>query len=148
MFREFKLDHASKTSIVKVFEPFDHAVLHRMKLLDFLQPQHQPSPPPQSSTHAHSSSTQPPFTKPPSTQLSPSFSDAFYNSLSAKILSLQTQQTSMMASKFELLNNQFLLMEHFMNMRLKMDSFEATQLEILDHLKTHFLPPLPPESNI
>ena len=58
--------------------------------------------------------------------------------LSAEILALQTQQSFMMASQSALLNNQSLLMEHFMNMQLKMNSFEATQLEILDHLKTHF----------
>jgi len=50
----------------------------------------------------------------------------------------------MMASQSALLNNQSLLIEHFMNMQLKMDSFEATKLEILDHLKTHFPPPLDP----
>ena len=44
----------------------------------------------------------------------------------------------MMASQSALLNNQSLLMKHFMNMQLKLDSFEATQLEILDHLKFIF----------
>ena len=123
-----------------------------MKLLDFPQtppqpqpqPQHQPSPPPQSFTQAPSSSTQPPFTEPLSIQTPPSFPDAFYNSLSAEILALQTQQSSMMAFQSALLNNQSLIMEYFMNMQLKINSFEATQLEILDHLKTHFLPPPPP----
>ena len=42
VFRNFKLDLASETSVVKVFEPFDRAVLHRMKLLDFPQPPPQP----------------------------------------------------------------------------------------------------------
>ena len=56
VFQKFKIDFASETSVVKVFEPFDRAVLHRMKLLDFPQPppqpqpQHQPSPPRQTST--------------------------------------------------------------------------------------------------
>ena len=44
----------------------------------------------------------------------------------------------MMASQSALLNNRSLLMKHLLNMQLKMDSFEAIQLEILDHLETHF----------
>ena len=54
VFRKFHIDLASKTSVVKVFEPFDRVVLHRMKLHDFShpppQPQHPPSPPLQSFT--------------------------------------------------------------------------------------------------
>ena len=61
MFRKFHIDLSSETSVVKVFEPFDRDVLHRMKLHDFPQP---PPQPPQSSTQAPSSSTQPPFTEP------------------------------------------------------------------------------------
>ena len=120
VFRKFKLDLSSKTSVVKVFEPFDRAILHRMKLLDLPLPQPQPqqqrSSPSQSSTQAPSS-TQPPSTEPPSTQLPPTFFlDVFYNSLSAEILAVQNQQASMIASQTALLNNQSLLMEHFMNM--------------------------------
>ena len=92
MFRKFKIDLAFETSVVKVFEPFDHAVLHRMKFHDFPQPPPQPqhllSHPLQSSTQVPSSSTQPPFTEPTSSQPPPSFPDAFYNSISAKILTL------------------------------------------------------------
>jgi len=104
--------------------------------------------PPKSSIQAPFSVTQPPFIEPPSSQTPPSFPDVFYNLISAEILALHTQQTFMMTSQSVLLNNQSLLMEHFMNMQLKIDSFEATQLEILDLLKTHFSPPPPPRSNI
>ena len=103
-----------------------------MKLYDFPQPppqpqpKHQPSPPPQNSTQVPSLSTQPPFTEPTSSQPPPSFLDAFYNSISAKILTLQAQQQSMLNSQSVLLNNQSLLMEHFMNIQLKTESFEAT----------------------
>ena len=134
--------------------PFDRAVLHCMKLHDFLQPppqpqpQHPPSPPPQRSTQVPSSSTKPPFTEPTSSQSPPLFPDAFYNSIYAEILTLQAQQQSMLNSQSALLTNQSLLMEHFMNMQLKMESFEAIQIEILDLLKTYFPPPPPPRSNI
>ena len=81
VFRKFKIDLSSETSVVKVFEPFDRIVLHHMKLHDFPQPppqpQHPPSPLPQSSTQVSSSSTQPPFTEPTSSQPPPSFPDAF-----------------------------------------------------------------------
>ena len=59
VFRKFHIDLAFETSVIKVFEPFDRVVLHRMKLYDFPhpppQPQHAPSPPPQSSTQVPSS---------------------------------------------------------------------------------------------
>ena len=120
MFQKFYIDLAFETSVIKVFEPFDRVVLHRMKLIDFLQlppqPQHPPSPPPQSSTQAAFSSTQPPFTEPPSSQPPPSYPNAFYNSVSVEIESLQAQQQSMMNSQDALLTNQSLLMEHFMSM--------------------------------
>jgi len=123
-----------------------------MKLHDFSQPspqsKHPPSPPPQSSTQGLSSSTQPPFTKPPSSQPPPSYPHVFHNSISADILTLQAQQQSMLNFQSALLTNQSLLMEHFMNMQLKMESFETTQKEILDFLKTRFPPPPPPESDI
>ena len=45
VFRKFKLDLAFETSVVKVLEPFDRAVLHRMKVLDL--PQRPPLPQPQ-----------------------------------------------------------------------------------------------------
>ena len=70
VFRKFKLDLASKISVVKVFD--DRSVLHRMKLLDIPPPQHTPPPPPQSSTQPPSSSSQPPPTQP----TPPYFSDA------------------------------------------------------------------------
>ena len=90
MFQKFHIDLASETSVIKVLEPFDRVVLHRMKLHDFPHPPPQPpSPPPQSSTQAPSSSTQPPFTEPPSSQPPPSYPDTFYNSISAEILTLQ-----------------------------------------------------------
>ena len=58
VFRKFHIDFASETSVIKVFEPFDRTILHRMKLHDFPYPPPQPSsPPPQSSTQALSSST-------------------------------------------------------------------------------------------
>jgi len=120
VFQKFKLDLASEISVVKVFEPFDHSVLHGIKLLDIPPPY--PSPPRQSSTQAPQSSTQPPLTEPPPTQLPPSqptpphFFDAYYNTLSTEIMEVQNQQASMMASQTALLNNQTLLMEYFMNM--------------------------------
>jgi len=147
VFWKFHIDLASETSVVKVFEPFDRAVLHRMKLHDFPHPpphpQHPPSPPPQSSTQAPSSSTQPPPQS--STQEPPSYPDAFYSSISVEIETLQNRQQSMMDSQDALLSNQFLLMNHFMIMQLKMESFETTQKEILDLLKTRFPPPPPPD---
>ena len=90
-------------------------------------PQHPPSPPPQSSSQVPSFSTQPPFTEPPSSQPPPSYPGAFYNSISVEIMTLQAQQQSIMDSRDALLTNQFLLMEHFMSMQLKMESFEITQ---------------------
>ena len=54
----------------------------------------------------------------------------------------------MLNSQSVLLTNQSLLMEHFMSMQLKIESFETTQQEILDLLKTRFPPPPPPESDI
>ena len=38
VFQKFHIDLTSETSVVKVFELFDRAVLHRMKLHDFLHP--------------------------------------------------------------------------------------------------------------
>ena len=47
MFRKFHINLDSETSVIKVFEPFDRAVLHRMKLTDIPHPPPQPpSPPP------------------------------------------------------------------------------------------------------
>jgi len=62
-------------------------------------------------------------------------------------MEVQNQQASMMASQTALLNNQSILMEHFMNMQLKMDSFEVTQQEMLGLLKSHFPPPPPPSGS-
>ena len=42
VFRKFHIDLASEMSVVKVFEPFDRAVLHVMKLHDFPHPPSQP----------------------------------------------------------------------------------------------------------
>ena len=149
MFRKFHIDLASETSVIKVFEPFDRVVLHRMKLHDFPHPLPQPpSPPPQSSTQPPSSSTPPPFTELPPSQPPPSYVDAFYNSLSVEIESLHAKQQFIQDSQNALLDNQTLLMNHFMSMQLKMDSFASTQTEILNILKTHFPPPPPPGSDI
>ena len=63
-------------------------------------------------------------------------------------MTLQAQQQSMLDSQAALLINQSLLMDHFMSMQLKIESFETTQKEILDLLKTRFPPPPPPGSNI
>jgi len=41
-------------------------------------------------------------------------------------MEVQNQQVSMMASQTAVINNQILLMEHFLNMQLKMDTFEVT----------------------
>ena len=148
VFRKFHIDLDSETSVIKVFEPFDRAVLHRMKLHDFPHPPPQPPSPPHSSTPAPSSSTQPPFTEPPSSQPPPSYADAFYNSLSVEIESLHAKQQFIQDSQNALLENQSLLMTHFEHMQLKMDSFASTQTEILNILKAHFPPPPPPGSDI
>ena len=89
IFRKYHVDLASETS-VKIFELFDSAAIHRMKLTDIppTPPQHPSSPPP-SPTQGLSSSSQP-FHDPPSTQ-PPPYADAFYNSMSAQIASIQTQ---------------------------------------------------------
>ena len=71
-------------------------------------------------------------------------SDAYYNTLTAEVLEIKSQQTSVMESHTALFNNQSMLMKHFLNMQIKMDFFEATQQEMLGILKTHFPPPLPP----
>ena len=110
MFRKFHIDLASETSVIKVFEPFDRDVLHRMKFHDFPHPPLQPpSPPLQSSTQAPSSSTQPPFTEPPSSQPPRSYADACYNSLSIEIESLHAKQQVIQDSQNALLKNQSLL---------------------------------------
>ena len=44
-------------------------------------------------------------------------------------MEVQNQQAFMVISQTTLLNNQSMLMEHFLNMQIKMDSFEATQQE-------------------
>jgi len=42
----------------------------------------------------------------------------------------------MMESQTALLNNQSMLMDHFLNMHIMMDTLEATQQKILGILKT------------
>jgi len=89
IFKKFKVDLSSKSNIIKIFEIFDRSIL-RMKLLD---------PPPQPSTQP------PPRTQPESTfQSSTShFDDAYYNTLTAQVMDLKTQQTSMLESQAALL---------------------------------------------
>ena len=146
IFRKFHVDLASETSVVKIFELFDRAAIHRMKLTDIPPPEpHQPSSPPPSPPQGPSSSSQPPFNEPPPTQ-PPPYADAFYNSLSAEIASIQTQQQVLQDSQSQVLANQSLLMNRFEHMQIQMDSFASTQSAILSLLKIHFPPPPPPGS--
>ena len=77
-----------------------------------------PTFPSQGSQYQSQSSSQPP----------PSyFDDAYFNTLTAKVLEIKTQQASMMESQTSLLNNQSMIMDQFLNMNIKMDTLEATQ---------------------
>ena len=134
VFCKFKIDLASETNVVKLFELFGRSVLLRMELFG--------TPPPQPTFSSQSS--QRPFQS--SSQLPPShFSDAYYNTLTVEVLAIKTQQAPMIESQIALFNSQSMLMDHFLNINIKMDTFEATQQEILGILKTQF-PPLPPPS--
>jgi len=124
VFRKFKIDFASETTVVKLFEPFDRSVLLRMKLLEIPPPR--PTFPSQGSQHQSQSSSQPPPSH---------FEDAYYNTLTAEVLEIKTQQASIMESQTALLNSQSILMDHFLNMHIKMNTLEATQQEILSILK-------------
>ena len=148
IFRKFHVDLTSETSVIKIFELFDRAAIHRMKLTDLPPPPpQQPSSPPHSPTQPPTSSTQPPFNEPPPTQ-PPPYADAFYNSLSAEIASLHANNQVIQDNQTTLLHNQSLLMTRFETMQLQMDSFASTQTEILNLLKTHFPPPPPPGSDL
>ena len=75
VFRKFKINLVSETNIIKLFESFDRSILLRQKLLE--TPPQQPTFPSQSFQHPSQSSSQP----------RPShFSDAYYNTLTAKVL--------------------------------------------------------------
>ena len=124
VFRKFKIDFASETTVVKLFKPFDRSVLLRMTLLE--NPPPRPTFPSQGSQHLSQSSSQPP---------SSHFEDAYYNTLTAEVLEIKTQQASIMESQTALLNSQSILMDHFLNMHIKMNTLEATQQEILSILK-------------
>ena len=90
IFKKFKVDLSLESNVIKTFEIFDRFVLLKIKLLD---------PPPQPSTQP------PPKTQPKSTsQFSTShFDDAYYNTLTAQIMDIKTQQASMLESQTALL---------------------------------------------
>lgn len=131
IFEKFNVDVESETSIVRSVEFFDSNALTRMKLTNFELPEQQPHEPqspqqeqyqpqpshtqdiPQSSYHAGPSSSHIP---PPMQPESSYFSDAQYNTLSARILALETQQTFM-------LHNQEELTRKLDNLDMKFDTF-------------------------
>ena len=82
IFKKFKIDLASESNVIKFFEIFDHSVLLRMKLLN--DPPTQPPPRTQSPRASQSSTSH--------------FDDAYYNSLSAQVLDLKTDQEQLLKS--------------------------------------------------
>ena len=142
VFRKFKLDLTSETSAVKVFQPFDRSILHRMKLLDI------PSPP-QSSTQVPKSPTEPPPTLlPPSQPTPPHFFDAYYNSFcwdhgSAKQISIHnglsdsiTQQSNNAYGAFhEYATEDWFVWSHTIgNIGSTQDPFSTTSSSWIQHM--------------
>ena len=133
IFRKYNVDLASEETVVKSFEFFDRAAINRMKLPEF--PSHEPQQPPSnppSPPHGPSTSSQP---DPPPTQPNP-YADAFYNSMSAQIASLQSQQQNLLDSHSRILENQSMMMT-------RLQSIESTQSAIISLLKIHHPPPPP-----
>ena len=128
---KFKVDLASETNVVKIFELFDRSVLLRMKLINLPT---QPLP-----------RTQPPRTYQSSTTY---FDDAYHNTLTVQVMELKTQQVSMLKSQASLFQNQTLLMEHFASMQIRMDRMYEDQQETLQILQSQFPPPPPSGSNM
>ena len=93
------------------------------------------TPPPQLTFPSHSSHR--------ASQSSTPTINAFYNSLSAEILDIKSKQTSMMESQTSIINNQSLILDHFLNLNIRMDYLDFTQQEILYYFKTNFSPPPP-----
>ena len=136
IFRKYHVDLASENTVVKIFEFFDRAAINRMKLPEF--PSHEPQQPssnPPSPQHVPSTSSQP---DPPPTQ-PPPYADAFYNSMSAQIASLQSNQQALLDSQSQIIENQSLMMT-------RLNSIESTQSAIISLLKIRYPPPPPPGS--
>jgi len=132
IYKKFQVDLSSETNVVGAFELFYHIVLFRMKFLSF-------QPPPPSSTKENPSSHVP-FTSihhtPPPTELhttqgpqfsTQQFSDAYYITFTAEVLSIKDQQASILESQATLLQNQSLLMKHFESMSNRMDHMYENQ---------------------
>ena len=96
---------------------------------------HQPPPP--SPSRGPSTSSQA-FHDPPPTQPNP-YADAFYNSISAQIASLQSQQQDLLDSHSRILENQSMMMD-------RLQSIESTQTVLISLLKVGYRPPPPPGS--
>ena len=137
IFRKYNIDLASENTVVKIFELFDRAAINRMKLPDFpsAEPQQPPSNPP-SPPHGPSTSSQP---DPPPTQPNP-YADAFYNSMSAQIASIQSSQQDLLNSHSRILENQSMMMD-------RLQSIESTQTVLISLLKVGYRPPPPPGSD-
>ena len=138
IFRKFHIDLTSETTVVKIFELFDRAAINRMKLPDFPsdeQPSSPQQPPPPSPSRGPSTSSQP---DPPPTQPNP-YTDAFYNSMSAQIASIQSSQQDLLTSHSRILENQSMMMD-------RLQSIESTQTVLISLLKVGYRPPPPPGS--
>ena len=137
IFRKYHVDLASENTVVKIFEFFDRAAINRIKLPEF--PSHEPQQPssnPPSPPHGPSTSSQT-FHDPPPTQ-PPPYADAFYNSMSAQIASLQSTQQTLLDSQNQIIENQSMMMT-------RLTSIESTQSAIISLLKIT-IPPPPPGS--
>jgi len=141
IFRKHHVDLDSENTVVTIFELFDRAAIHRMKLPDFPSdepPQQQSSPqqPPQPSpSRGPSTSSQP--DPPPNT-------DAFYNSISAQIASLQSSQQDLLNSQQNLLTSHSRILENQSMMMDRLQSIESTQTVLISLLKVGYHPPPPP----
>lgn len=136
IFEAFRVPLDSETSILRSVEFFDSNALTRMKIPNFELPDQQqaedePEHPqtqhiPQSSHQAEPSSS---YIPEPSC-----FSDAQYNTLSARILTLETSQNlifdqniSIMNNQREMMDNQQLMMRMFEDFNKKLDTFHGYQ---------------------
>lgn len=135
IFEKFNVDVESENSVVRSVEFFDTNALTRMKLTNFVLPENQPNEPqiptqeppptkdiPQSSTQAGPSSS---YIPEPSC-----FTDAQYNTLSARILNVETSQNllfdqniAIMNNQREFLENQQVMMRMFEDLTTKFDSY-------------------------
>ena len=132
IFDKFHVDLKSEKSVVRSIEFFDSNALTRMKLTNFEIQDHNPQNEPvqnepelqqedipQTSTQAGASSSQPPpFPTEPSC-----FSDVQYNTLSARILELETGQRAIYAQNRYIISNQEDLIKKFEDLDSKLNSY-------------------------